>query len=307
MFGRLKKTGLILCLLLAPAMLWAYDYKGEIREPQAITANIWMIADSDGMGNSLVVAGDDGLVLVDSKLRHLEAPFVAALDKLGALPVKYLINTHCHADHVDGNRIFAAHSTIIANDRSAAYMAKPQELALMGEDAYPPLTKATGFPDLIFTGRMTLNVNDTVMELVHVGPGHTGGDIIVYLPRENIVHVADIYFTESFPYVGIYQGGSLNYMIETARKVAAMIDDMTVVVPGHGRLSNKSEFVAYYQMLETVRDRIAGMIARGMTKEEVIAAQPLADFPYYTRGEILAFNADQFTELYYMDLVRFKK
>ena len=305
----MRKLGL--CVLLVAALaampLFAAAQTAPVVTAEKIAANIYFVSDSAGMGNVAVCAGPDGMLAVDSKMEFLLAGLKEALAAIDDRPLRYLVNTHCHLDHVDGNRGFTDGNTrIIAHKVTYDYMRQPQKLTGLGDDIYPALTPETGLPDVIFADVLDLKLNGTTVQMVHIGPGHTGGDIVVIFTEENIMHVGDLMFNGTYPYVGIDAGGSLNFMIETAAKVAELMDDKTVVIPGHGPLATKAEFLAFYEMLTGVRDNIAKAIQDGKTMEEAVSMKPTAayDAQYGRLGLPLA--VDDAVRLYYQDLARFQ-
>lgn len=310
------KSLLTICLVMvAPFYVWAQNAPLVQMEVQELTKNIYFISDSAGMGNMVVNVGPNGIFMVDSKAAFMENELQTALKSLDtrarAAGVnidskgRYLLNSHCHFDHVDGNRAFAQFFTIIAHKNAYDYMTRTQELAVLGGDPYPPLTPETGLPSVTFADVLDMYINNTRIQMVYLGPGHTGGDVVTIFTDENIMHVADLMFNGMYPFIDINHGGSLNAMIEVSEKVAELMDDETVVTPGHGPVSNKAEFLEWYAMLTKVRDNITKAIAEGKTMEEVIALKPTKDFDAkYGQGGPL--TVDKFVELCYRDLIRFK-
>lgn len=310
---KMKKTTLKMvlatCLMLAaPFYAWAEEsadfQKLEIKA-EALADNIYFIYDNAGMGNMAACEGADGLFIIDTKSVFLSELLKATLAQISSEPVKYLLNSHCHFDHVDGNRAFMDTATIIAHKVTYDYMLEPQELAVFGGDPYPALTPETGLPNVTFADVLDLYINNTRTQMVYLGPRHTGGDVVTIFTNENIMHLGDLMFNGMYPFIDINHGGSINSMIETAAKVAELMDDETVIIPGHGPLSNKAQFLEWYAMLAKVRDNVAKAIADGKTMEETIALKPTQEFDA-VYGEGGPLSIDQFVELCYMDLIRFK-
>lgn len=300
------KAMLVVCLVLvAPFYVWAENEPAMEVNAKALTANIYFISDSFGMGNMAACDGEDGLFIIDSKIASLSKLLQATLEQISSRPVKYLLNSHCHFDHVDGNRAFVETATIIAHKFTYNYMLETQELAVLGGDPYPALTPATGLPNVTFADVMDMYINDTRIQMVYLGPGHTGGDVVTIFTKENIMHVGDLMFNGIYPFIDINRGGSINSMIEVSENVAELMDDETVVIPGHGPVSSKAQFLEWYAMLTKVRDNIAKAVADGKSMTEVIAMKPTAEFDAkYGQGGPL--SIDKFVELCYLDLIRFK-
>lgn len=301
----LLKALLAVCLIMAPLYAVAENEPALQLSAKALTGNIYFISDSAGMGNMAACEGADGLFIIDSKAAFLSDMLAATLKQISPRPVKYLLNSHCHFDHVDGNRAFAGTATIIAHKFTYDYMLDSQELAVLGGDPYPALTPETGLPNVTFADVLDMYINNTRIQMVYLGPGHTGGDVVTIFTNENIIHVADLMFNGMYPFIDINHGGSINAMIEISEKAAELMDDKTVVIPGHGPVSSKAEFLEWYAMLTQVRDNIAQAIADGKSMAEVIAMQPTKEFDEkYGQGGPL--TIDKFVELCYMDLIRFK-
>lgn len=290
-------------MLAVPA--WADQQpKPEVYAKQ-LNGPVYMLPDNYGMSNMALFKGQEGVLIVDSKMEFLLESLKAKIAEISDKPVKYLVNTHPHPDHVDGNRGFVADNTIIiAHQAAYQTLLKPQHLAVLEMD-FPALTPATGLPGMTFTDNLTLYIDGSEIQLIRLGAGHSGGDLVVLFKDYNILHVADLMFNGTYPYIGINEGGSINYMVAMSQKALALMDDDTMIIPGHGEVTNKAEFTAFYNMLSTVRDRIAAAIADGKSMEEVIAMKPTADFDKdFGAGQPL--SPDDAVKLYYMDLVRFK-
>lgn len=296
--------GLFILMLWGVTSAWAEEAPPEVFVKQ-LNGPVYMLPDSAGLSNMALFKGQDGVLIVDSKMEFLLESLKAKIAEISDKPVQYLVSTHPHPDHVDGNRGFVAGGTIIiAHQVAYETLLKPQHLAVL-EMAFPALTPETGLPGVTFTDKMNLYMDGSEIQLIRLGAGHSGGDLVVFFKDYNVLHVADLMFNGTYPYVGINEGGSLNYMIAMAPKALELMDDKTIIIPGHGEPTNKAEFIKFYEMLTAVRDKIAAAVAAGKTMEEVIAMKPTAEFDgTYGAGQPL--SPDDAVKLYYMDLVRFK-
>jgi glyoxylase-like metal-dependent hydrolase (beta-lactamase superfamily II) len=131
---------------------------------------------------------------------------------------------------------------------------------------------------MTFDDRMQMHFNGEQIDLLHAGPAHTAGDAVVVFREHNVVHMGDVYNNAGYPFIDADNGGDLNGMIEFCKTVIRELNEDTIVVPGHGPVVGYENLVGYVEMLATIRDRIAGLIAEGATLEEVIAARPTAEF-----------------------------
>lgn len=230
-------------------------------------------------GNVLVSVGEDGVVMLDNQFPEVHGALLDEVRKLGGEKVDYVINTHWHFDHAEGNRAFGPlGAEIIAHENSAAYMASEHNINLVlaqyPQQAYPPEAR----PDRSYSETLNLSLNGQVITLYNFGPAHTTGDSQVYFKTSNILHMGDVgNFTPS-PFIDVDNGGDIDGMITTVRAMLELIDEETIVVPGHGDIGNKARLVEYAEWLESVRAQISVLKADGKTIEEIQAA--------YASGEL---------------------
>ncbi len=236
-------------------------------------------------GNIGVSYGEDATLIIDDQFAPLSTKIEAAIANLGATPVKYVVNTHWHFDHTGGNEHFGGTgATIFAHDNVRVRMAE-------GTDRIPPAAREA-LPVVTYAQGLRFNLNDDTINLMFVGGGHTDGDSIAIWEEANVIHMGDMYFNiPGYPFIDTNSGGNVYDAMRTLDVAIAMIDDDTKVIPGHGPMSDKAELVAYRAMIgETVR-RVDALREQGMTLEEAVAAQPLADID---RGEGGFIDADAF-------------
>lgn len=224
-------------------------------------------------GNIGVSYGADGTVLIDDQFAPLTPKIEAAIAALGATPVRFLLNTHWHGDHSGGNENFGkAGALIMAHDHVRERMAADQ--AKDGKTAAP-----AALPVVTYHDGIVLHLNGSSVRTIHAPHAHTDGDSIIIWKGANVVHMGDTFFNQvSLPYVDLGSGGSAQGVLAAANRVLAMIDDKTVVIPGHGPVSNKAGLTAYRDMLADVIGRVAGARAAGKSLEEVIAMKPAARY-----------------------------
>jgi glyoxylase-like metal-dependent hydrolase (beta-lactamase superfamily II) len=288
---------------LAPAGSRAADAPPAV-EPVAVAAHIYTFTST--MSVSAALVGDEGVLLIDSGDKpEVAASVQTALAKLTAKPVRLLVNTHWHFDHVNGNETFGAlGSTIIGHDRMRERMAAGKTTAV--GPGFPTIAferEALALPSVTFDRELTLHFAGEEVLLVHpaVGQAHTDGDVVVYFKHANVVHLGDLYFQGLYPYIDVGSGGWTGGIIAACREVLARIDDKTIVIPGHGPVSHKAQLEAYVAMLSDISGKVTALIKAGKTLDEVKAAKPTAA---YDEGWGKVFlKPDQFTELVYNGIV----
>lgn len=250
-----------------------------------------------GAGGNLAVSyGEDGTILVDDQFAPLTAKIEAAIAELGAKPVQYLINTHWHGDHTGGNENFAEKGAqIFAHHNVRRRLASGSQ-----PEGNTPPAPAAALPVVTYGQGITMHVNGDTVDVMFVGGGHTNGDSIVRWREDNVVHMGDLYFNiPGFPYMDISSGGSVLDAMNSLDVILPMLDDETVVIPGHGAVSTKAELTAYRAQLGAMVDRVRQLYEQGMTLEQAQAASPLAGF---NEGEEGFKDADDFVEMVYESL-----
>jgi glyoxylase-like metal-dependent hydrolase (beta-lactamase superfamily II) len=235
-------------------------------------------------GNIVVFTGADGTLMVDDEYQELNAKLLIAVAKLTDRPVRFVINTHWHSDHTGGNEAFGrAGAVIIAHESSGRRMATDQVMSLYGrQPAYAPV----GQPKITFSTSMQLHHNGETIELIHVAPGHTDGDTVVFFRDHNILMTGDLFVGYEYrpPYFDDRNGGSLKGMIAGVQAILDLIDDKTTIVPGHGDITKRAEVIAYHATLVDLRDKITAAIARGESEDAVVASKPIGDFARAGKG-----------------------
>lgn len=228
-------------------------------------------------GNIVASTGGDGTFLVDDQYAPLTGRIQAALDEVTDKPVRFVINTHWHGDHVGGNENFAqAGAVIVAHENVRRRMSSEQFMAAFSRSV--PAAPAGALPVVTFAEGVSLHLNDDEVRVIHVAHAHTDGDALVHFQRANVLHMGDIYFNGLYPFIDLDSGGGIHGMIAGVERGLELADAQTIVVPGHGPLSDRAELAAYGAMLAGVRDRIAALKAEGKTLLEVVAEKPTAQF-----------------------------
>ena len=202
----------------------------------------------------------------------------AAIATLSDQPIKYLINTHFHGDHVGGNGPFQAEGvTVVAQDNVRIRLAAGTRNGITGV-ATPPVA-AGAVPKQTYTGgSMTLQVGGRTAQLAHVNNAHTDGDTWVYFADANVLCVGDtMNNTKRYQTIDFANGGDIRGAILGTETYLKLANDDTKVVVGHGPLAKKSDIAEYHAMLVTARERIEKLFNEGKSEQEVIDAKPLAD------------------------------
>ena len=251
-------------------------------------------------GNVAASIGEDGVLIVDNMFPEMVPKVRAAIAGLGGGGIDYAVNTHWHFDHAEGNLTLGpAGTSIVAHRNSAEMMARTNVLNLVItkylQEAYPPAAR----PAISFDDRMRLYFNGDEIDIVHVGPAHTAGDAAVIFRKHNAVHFGDVFNNTGYPFIDADSGGGIDGMIAFCQTILDEMGPQAVIIPGHGEVTDSATLQSYIDMLSTVRERVAAMIAEGKSLEEVMAAKPTADFdaPFGPETQSLGFVNRVYTSL----------
>ena len=228
-------------------------------------------------GDSLVLTGDDGVLLVDASVPEMTAKIRAAVAKISDKPIRLVINTHAHADHFGGNEVLAeAGAIIVAHDNVRRRMESGQYLAAFNQ-TIPPSPPAA-LPTVTFADAMTIHFDGETIELIHAPNAHTDSDTLVWFRRADVIHASGTFSSGSaYPFFDTSSGGSLTGMIGAEAKMLSLSDERTKIIPDEGDPGSKAALQASHDMLVTVRARVGKLIAQGKTEAEAIAAKPTQD------------------------------
>lgn len=274
--------------------------------PTSLSDTVTMIKGRGG--NIAVSSGADGVFIIDDQLQPLTEQLLAAIRKISDQPIRFVINTHYHGDHVGGNETLGkGGAVIIAHDNIRKRMSSDQFSHFWNEttEAWP----AGALPVVTFNDRVTLHLNGEAVAVHHVPRGHTDGDSIIHFPESNVIHMGDILFNGLYPFIDLDGGGTIQGMISATELGIGMADGQTKIIAGHGPLSDLEGLKEYRDFLVKARDNIQALIDRGMSLEQVIEAKPTAEWDeilgkvWITPAQLVTFiynsltGVDHFTRL----------
>jgi len=228
-------------------------------------------------GNIAVSSGEDGVFIIDDQLKPLTDQLLASIAKVSEQPIRFVINTHYHGDHVGGNETLGgAGSVIIAHDNVRQRMTSEQFSNFMNSTT--PTWPQDSLPVVTFNDQVTLHLNGEAVTVTHVPRGHTDGDSIVHFPDSNVLHMGDIFFNGLYPYIDLDGGGSIQGMIAAVELGIGMANAETRIIPGHGPLSDLNGLQEYLAFLTKARDNVQALIDQGMSLQQAIEANPTAEW-----------------------------
>jgi cyclase len=228
-------------------------------------------------GNIAVSSGADGVFIVDDDMPPIAAKIEAAVRSIQDEPVRMVFNTHWHFDHTGGNKHFGEQGAlIVAHDNVRERMSTTQFSALFNTESKP--SPDVALPIVTFDQSITFHLNGGTIRALHVPAGHTDGDAVLFFEEANIVHMGDLFFNRMYPVIDISAGGSARGMIAAIDAVIPMLNEDTVLIPGHGPVGDVEDLKAFRKMLAVVTNRIQLLVDDGKTVEEVLALNPSINF-----------------------------
>jgi cyclase len=284
-----------------------------------VQGNIYMLVGAGG--NITVQIGNQGVLLVDTGLAQNSQKVLAEVRKLSSRPIRYIINTHVHADHTGGNEAIAKAGVTVTGGNVAGNITDAAEgaavianQAVLDRMSAPPAAGEAAIPfgalptDTYITKEKHMFFNGEGIEIIHEPNAHTDGDSFVYFRRSDVVSTGDIFTPGNYPVIDLKRGGNIEGIIAALNKLIELTipadkqEGGTYVIPGHGRLCDQADVVEYRDMATIIRDRVQNLIKKGMTLEQVKAAKPTRDYdPEY--GTTTGFwTTDMFVEAVYRSL-----
>jgi cyclase len=219
--------------------------------------------------NITVSAGDDGIVMVDTcGPTKVAEQLLAAVKRLSEKPFRFVINTHAHGDHTAANMFFQKLAPVIAHDNVRKRMATGNEKT--GDKPRAP----EALPAVTFDSEMILHLNGEEIRLLHLPPGHTDGDVVVFFHKANVVCMGDEFISPAASFGDRHYGGSMLGLIAALELVLPQIPADAKIVPGHGKMSTRADVVRGLEVLKQMKAAVEAGVRNGKTLEQLQAERP---------------------------------
>src|SRR5262245_42377960 len=278
------------------------DFSKVVMDVVQIRPNVYMIAGAGG--NTTIQFGDEGVMVVDTQFPQVSTKLLAAIRSVTSAPIRYVVSTHVHGDHIGGNEAISkagrtrAGGNVVgdlgaAATNTAGIIAHENVLKRLSMDP-PAGQQAVPFAnwptETFFNNKREFLFNGEAVQIIHQPDAHTDGDSVVFFRKSDVLATGDLYTTVMYPFIDVANGGTIKGYIKALNAIldftgpSNVNEGGTMVVPGHGRLSDEQDVIEYRDMVTIVRDRIREYAKRGMTLEQVRAKKPTLDFdPRYGR------------------------
>ena len=219
-----------------------------------------------GGGVGLLV-GDEYVVLIDDVMEPTAPALLARVEEVAGRPVDFVINTHAHGDHVGGNAYVAENGAIVVSHDQLRSRMEPNPQLNTGPGALPVIT---------FSDRMTFHVNGEEAIAIHIPNAHTDGDAVIHFRNANVIAAGDLSFRGMFPFIDLDSGGTVAGYKAGMQQLIDMADAETRFITGHGDVGTRAGLEQDLAMLNDAEARVKALIDKGMSAEEIFAANPLA-------------------------------
>ena len=248
-------------------------------------------------GNIGACIAEDGALLVDSQFAELNEKVTAAIAAIKDVPIRYVLNTNWHSDHVSGNKPLAEGGAIIIAQTGTRTRMITEQYHPMFDTTVPSYPEAA-LPTMTFEKSITLDFNGGDIHAFHIENAHSDSDIVIHFKNANVIHTGDIVFSAGFPFIDRPHGGSVEGMIKAADQIIEMMDEQTKIIPGHGPLLDRKGLKKCRDLIFIVRDRIKKQMEEGKNLEKILASDPTEGFEMKGPGV----PAEMFVKIIYNEL-----
>ena len=311
---RLSSFWVIAASLATAAQGQGIDYAKIEILTEKIGPNLYMLSGSAGAdpghedaagGRIGVLAGPDGIFMVDAQYAQITDKVTAAIRKISPEPIRFLVNTHVHPDHTAGNANFVKMGALLfAREELREEMIRPPARGggnqSVGDPArLPVVTYGMGDP-------VKLRLNGEIVDLIPVRAAHTGGDTMIRFENADVIMIGDFYRNYGYPFIDTNNGGTLKGALEALDATMKIAGPNTRLIPGHGTVINRTDIVPYRDMILGVQAKVQQLINEGKSEQDVLAAKVTAPYDAKVPGGLLpagaGTSADRFVSMVYSQL-----
>jgi glyoxylase-like metal-dependent hydrolase (beta-lactamase superfamily II) len=283
--------------------------------------NIYMLVGAGG--NQTVAVGPDGVLVVDTQFAPMSTKLINAIRSITNAPIRHIVNTHLHGDHIGGNENFAKAGRFraggnVVGDLGAAATATAHVIAhenVLTRLSAEPKPGATQVPFALWPTETYIGkkreflFNGEAVQIMHQPNAHTDGDSVVFFRRSDVLATGDLFTTVMYPFIDVANGGTIDGYIDALNAilditVASNVNEGgTLVIPGHGRLSDEQDVIEYRDDVTIIRDRVREYVKRGLTLDQVKERKPTLDFDGRYGADAGSWTTAMFIETIYKEMV----
>jgi len=294
-----KKAILVLTwLFVATSLMFSQQPERKLTLTN-VAGNVYQLT---GMGGNMgALVGPDGVLLIDTAAGPVLPQIKQALAAVTDKPIRYVVITHYHFDHVGSNAQVSKEAPIIAHENVRQRMASEKKLPALNE-SYPP-DAADALPAITYNGSMTIHINGEDVRLFHFANAHTDGDTVVYFPKSNVVHMGDELFAGSYPFVDVDNGGNVIGLADAVDMVLSLVPPDAKFIAGHGPVYTAAQMKDYSAFLKDSVNLVESAMKQGKTLDQM-KTEGVLDKYDKMNGFI---KTPQFTDFVYRSLQDRKK
>lgn len=264
-----RQPVLAAAFLLLGAGAWVWGQEDAPRGIRVLpVAGKVSVLNSGRGGNIGLLAGDDGVLLIDDLFANTVGEVEDAVTGLAKGPLTWLVNTHWHGDHTGGNAHFGGRARIVAHANVRRRLSGD---AALGGRVAEPAAVAAALPVVTYEDGLSLHFAGEEVIVFHVPGAHTDGDSVIWFKGSGVVHMGDLYFQLGYPFVDLESGGSLQGLVAGVRGVLERVPAETRFIPGHGEVTGAEGLREYLAMLEEVQGRVQKALDEGLKEDEIVA------------------------------------
>ena len=246
-----------------------------------ISNHTYAIIAKGGAGNILIYEGKDGFILVDDQWEDVKPTIDKMLKSISNKPVLYVLNTHFHFDHTDGNMAFGKQGIkIIAHDNLRKRLLTEQHVA-PPSDVYQKAYPFNALPSITFSDSLTLHEEKEAIKIFHVINAHTDTDSFIQFQNENVFHTGDVFVRYGFPFIDNNNEGNILGIIKAVNDLIDRTNDSSKIIPGHGPISSRKDLITYRNNLQLIVDRIKDGITKNLTVGQIEQNNPVKDIKWW--------------------------
>jgi len=297
------------------------DFDKVVIDTVKVRDNVYMLVGAGG--NTTVFTGDEGIMVVDTQFAPLSTKILNAIRAISNGPIRYVVSTHMHGDHIGGNEAIAKAGRTraggnVVGDLGAGATSQATVIAhenVLNRLSAPPAAGQQAVPfgqwptETFFGKKREFLFNGEAVQIIHEPKAHTDGDSLVFFRKSDVVATGDLFTTVMYPFIDVANGGSMTGEIDALNAILDITvpsnvnEGGTMVIPGHGRLSDEQDVIEYRDMATIVRDRIREYVKRGLTLDQVKAKKPTLDFDPRYGSDTGFWTTTMFVETIYKEMV----